>query len=952
LPFPDAECQHTTRPKMRGFHLLLLAVAAPVLAIGAPLSYVVAPDGDDTNPGTIEKPFATVGKARNAILAARKKVAEFPGAVVEIRGGTYYLRETVALREWDSGTPAAPIVYRAYREEKPVLVGGRPVTGFAPFRDGILQADLLAQGFAKFRFRQLFLDGQRQTMARYPNAVADAPICGGWAFVAGNPVPMYGHVAGEDLKTLVQKPEDLRTWANPTDGEVFVYPRYNWWNNIVPIASADNVERTITLTKNASFEMRPGDRYYVRGLLEELDAPGEWYLDHRTWKLYFRPPRDLAGAVVVVPTVDYIFNLNKAKHVTIEGLTLEHCDKSPVNVYKGEGVTVRRCTVRRAVGYIFSAFAGIRLSGTNCRALGNDIHDLGSRGINVGGGDRETLTPGGNVAENNYIHHTGVLYKAGVGIRVDGVGNQARHNYIHDTPRGGMSWNGSDHVIEFNHIRHTNREISDTAMINACNGSWVKRGTIIRYNYLHDSIGLGKNHQHEWVTPYYCWGIYLDNFTCGTTVYGNICARSMNGGPFIHGGVDNVIENNIVIDGQTRQMTYSSWKPKTPEHGKRIEVEFQKYSVLPAYAKYPGLAGMRDQTYEERLRMSRNTFVRNILYYPNQETDVYTVRELDFSTTVSDWNVIWNGGKPVTIPKLGDKETDSWSAWRKLGFEAHSKVTDPQFEDAEAPGRAGFRLKPESPALKLGFKPIPFEKIGCYASKDRASWPIVDALGIREQPLKLELMPEPPKELPRTRPHFSVRTRQKPIQVDGRVTDAEWAWVDFRRGITLGESVQAIPAKPKSYAFLCWDEAALYIAIRNTVDGTKPLKTEPVWNANDAVEVAIRVVGSHRQRFPTFVLRGWPKGQFISTPEAKAPAEAAAELGKVVTYGAHIAGPAAWSAEWRIPFAALGLEPKVGAKLDLNLTCRKTASDLWLMWRGTKAASWRVDRAGAIVLRE
>jgi parallel beta-helix repeat protein len=937
---------------MQVFRSVLLTVLVPALAFSAPVVLYVSPQGDDANPGTIEQPLATPQRARDLIREVRRKQDAFSGAVVEFRGGTYYWLESLALSEADSGTAAAPIVYRAYRDEKPILVGGRPVTGFVPYRDGILKADLAAQGFAKFRFRQLFLDGERQTMARYPNAMPDAPVCGGWAFVAGDPVPMYGHVPGEDLKTLQQKEEDVRAWANPTDGEVFIYPRYNWWNNIEAIAAVDRDAGTITLARNASFEMRPGDRYYVRGLLEELDAPGEWYLDHRTWTLYYKPPMDLAGRTVVVPTVDYMFNLNKASHIVIEGLTLQHCDKIPVNVWQGDGVTVRRCTIRHAAGYISATFSAVRISGTNCRVVGNDIYDMGSRGINLSGGDRETLAPGNSVAENNYIHHTGVFYKAGVGIRVEGVGNTARNNYIHDTPRGGLSWNGSDHLIELNHIRHTNREISDTAMINACNGSWVKRGTVIRYNYLHDSIGFGKNHEEKWVSPYYCWGIYLDNFTCGTTVFGNICVRNMNGGPYIHGGVDNVIENNIVIDGETRQMTYSSWKPKTPEHGEKIEAEFQKYSVLPAYAKYPGLAGMRDQTYEDRLKMSRNTFVRNILYYPNQETNVYTVRELDFATTISDWNVIWNGGKPLTIPRLADKTEDSWAAWRTLGFEEHSKIADPLFADPEDPARAHFRLKPESPALALGFKPIPFERIGCYASDDRASWPIVEAVGVREQPLRAELMPQPPEKLPRPRPTFSVKRRQKPITVDGKIDDEEWAWVNFQRGITLGESVHATPASPKSFAWLCWDDEALYVAIRNTVDGGKPLRTEPVWNTSDAVEVAIRVRGSHRESFPTFVLRGWPKGQFVSIDEAKAPADAAERLGKAATYGAYVAGPTAWSAEWRIPFAALDMEPKADAQLDLNLTCRKTANDLWLMWRGTEASSWRVDRAGIIVLKE
>ena len=75
---------------------------------------------------------------------------------------------------------------------------------------------------------------------------------------------------------------------------------------------------------------------------------------------------------------------------------------------------------------------------------------------------------------------------------------------------------------------------------------------------------------------------------------------------------------------------------------------------------------------------------------------------------------------------------DPWEAWQALGMDTHSLVADPLFVDA---ANRDYRLRPDSPALKLGFKPIPIEKIGPYQDDLRASWPIVEAEGAREKPL-------------------------------------------------------------------------------------------------------------------------------------------------------------------------------------------------------------------------
>jgi hypothetical protein len=73
---------------------------------------------------------------------------------------------------------------------------------------------------------------------------------------------------------------------------------------------------------------------------------------------------------------------------------------------------------------------------------------------------------------------------------------------------------------------------------------------------------------------------------------------------------------------------------------------------------------------------------------------------------------------------------DEWQSLQACGFDRNSLVADPLFV---APEKDDWRLKPDSPAFKLGFKAIPVDKIGPYADPQRASWPIIEAPGARER---------------------------------------------------------------------------------------------------------------------------------------------------------------------------------------------------------------------------
>lgn len=323
----------------------------------------------------------------------------------------------------------------------------------------------------------------------------------------------------------------------------------------------------------------------------------------------------------------------------------------------------------------------------------------------MSGGDRKTLTPSAHNARNNYIHHIGYFSKSSSGIECHGVGNIISNNLVHDTPRIGISFDGNDHRIEYNHVHHVNQETQDSGIIYSCARDWTKRGNVIRFNYVHDSGGYGRHNVKEnWQTPFYTWGIYLDDWTSGTEVYGNIVARTYYGGIAVHGGKDNIIENNIFIEGISEQVRFQL----IPITDKMIPAMYEKIKEMN-YTKYHGLGAIRDV--QKDVMMSGNKFLRNIICYSNKDASLYNLSVVDHSMYEFDYNIIFHQGLSLIIPRIKKADNRQWGSWRDEGFDIHSIVADPLFIE---PGNGDYRLQPSSPAYVLGFKSIPLDRIGLY----------------------------------------------------------------------------------------------------------------------------------------------------------------------------------------------------------------------------------------------
>ena len=299
-------------------------------AAPAEIRFFVAVDGDDNNPGTLEYPFRSIYRARDSLRTLRISGGLTCPATVMVRGGTYYLSESVIFSGEDSGTEECPIVYRAYPGEVPVLSGGRKLTGWKPYKGKIMQCMLPEVKSGRWFFRQLFFNGKRQIRARYPDFDPRDPLYGGWTFIEKT-----------EGKTSFRYENGTfaRGWEKPDQGEINIFPWRCWNNDIIPIKKVDHDRRIISLSRPVIHRLNQavgkldfqwlmaGNRYYVENMLEELDQPGEWCLDRETGVLYFWPPEGShESKEISAPALSRLIEFRGStgepvRHIKISGLT-------------------------------------------------------------------------------------------------------------------------------------------------------------------------------------------------------------------------------------------------------------------------------------------------------------------------------------------------------------------------------------------------------------------------------------------------------------------------------------------------------------------------------------------------------------------------------------------------------------------------------------------------------
>jgi len=361
---------------------------------------------------------------------------------------------------------------------------------------------------------ELFFDGVPMILARWPNR--------GWARIE--------EVVGEGrFRYEGDRPE---RWVGAEEVWLHGYWRWDWADSYVRVGSVDPKRREIeTCEPHGVYGYRKGARYYALNILEELDEPGEWYLDREKGVLYFWPPGPVEGAEVVVSVLEEpLVRLEGTSEVAFRGISFEFARGNGVEVEEGEGNVVEGCTFRCVGGVAVWIRGGMRNGVSGC-----EICYAGEGGIILEGGDRRTLKPAGNFAVGNHIwEYSRTVRTYRPAVHIFGVGNRVAHNMIHSAPHVGILLHGNEHIVEFNVVYHICTETQDVGAF-YMGRDWTERGNIVRYNYFHD-LGEGD-----------VSAVYLDDWASGTWVYGNRFYRAGRG-VLIGEGRDNTVEGNIFVE--------------------------------------------------------------------------------------------------------------------------------------------------------------------------------------------------------------------------------------------------------------------------------------------------------------------------------------------------------------------------------------------------------------------
>jgi hypothetical protein len=421
-----------------------------------------------------------------------------------------------------------------------------------------------------------------------------------------------------------------------------------------------------------NYGFRVGQRFCFLNVLEELDEPGEYYVDRAGGVLYFWPPRPLGEGETWVSLLESpMVEVNGTRNVTLQGLTFECTRGEGLRIKYGQGNCLRDCTIRN-IGDDAVYFEG----GRENRVEGCHIYNTGDAGIYAWGGDRKKLEPCGHAIENNPLHHIGRWTKCYVpAVAANGVGIRIAHNLIHDHPHAGILFTGNDHVIEYNEIHHVALETGDVGAI-YIGRDWTFLGNVIRHNYIHDVGGVGMGSM----------GVYIDDGAGGMTIYGNVF-RNVQRAAFIGGGRHNTIENNLFIDCRPAVQIDGRGLDKSPiwhdmvHKTMKQSLEDMNYTEPPFRARFPELLELTDYLKGDKgVPPEGNIVCRNICV----------------------------GGK-----------------WLEIGWHATAEMVqirdnlvdqDPLFVDA---AKGNYQLRDDSPAFKLGFKRIPVEQIGLMKDKYR-----------------------------------------------------------------------------------------------------------------------------------------------------------------------------------------------------------------------------------------
>ena len=437
------------------------------------------------------------------------------GAIVYFREGEYFMNNATLFEKEDSGDLGAYIRYKAYNGESVRFIGAKKidfnwfekapkkVTGLILEREArnkIKMLDLKKYGLMQYGIidhvgyvvnnkplpsAMVYIDGESLHLSRYPNIDNFDDI--------EMPVEKNRFVSKSKRVCLWKNKEDI--WI---DGAVS--KPWEWKKNKIKEID-ENGTVTMTWDYHDKIAIQKPKMFYFN-IIEELDYPGEFYIDRKNAKMYIYLPDtvNVKSDIRITQSENQLIRLKGAQYITFEDICFEGTRNTAIELIENaKNIIIKDCEIHSC------GLDGIIVNGENNKIENCHIHHVGANGVVLLGGDEETLKPARNIIENCKIHDFSQerrVYNPGIALR--GVGHVVRSTEIYNGPHMGMIISGNNHLIEYSDFHNCPQEYSDMLAVYMNTGNYpLMRGTVIRRNEFHDVQGSWKQSA----------GVYLDNET-------------------------------------------------------------------------------------------------------------------------------------------------------------------------------------------------------------------------------------------------------------------------------------------------------------------------------------------------------------------------------------------------------------------------------------------------------
>src|SRR5665648_49744 len=612
--------------KIKKYLLFAFSLLLSIHCIGMEPVYV-STTGNDSGIGTLDNPFLTLEKARDFLRIKKFSGEKGPYSIL-LRGGDYYFTQSTKFDERDNELTISPLKSEVVRftggitidPGKAKLVAGSSKENIFPKnkRNHILMVNLKKLGITDYghlnqvgfghppvcSWMELFIDGKPGHLSRWPN---DSTITIGKVIDNG--------LASPNKKTekyggkFAYSGDHPSKWKTMDDIWISGYFKYGWADDAVKLASIDTIGKLFTTVQSHNYGFssgKPWNTWYAYNIPEEIDVPGEYYIDRKEGILYFYNPGKIEQLELSVLADPFIV-IEKAEDINIQGITFDCARGIGVDMKSTSQCILKDCTIRNLGSYAVavSDINGM-ISGKNNGLVNCSIYQTGAGGVHLSGGNRHTLDTGKNYVENCSIHDFNRIVKTYcAGVQISGVGNRIAHCEIHNAPHVAILLSGNDHLIEYNDIHDVCLSTNDVgALYYGRNPSM--RGNQVRFNYFHELGGV-----------YSTSAVYHDDGACGMNVFGNVFYKAGTIPSLIGGGSDNSYMNNIFIDSPLAihidnrlQSIANDWIKPGNLFEKRLNAV--KYNQPPYSLKYPELARYFEDNpaLPKRNRIDKNVFVR------------------------------------------------------------------------------------------------------------------------------------------------------------------------------------------------------------------------------------------------------------------------------------------------------------------------------------------------------